>query len=125
MSEEVEEAVQVDMVMTCDQADAERRLGRVVLIWKDIKDCSVLLISSIFNSFLPIDIHPMGEGAYVYIGVSPLFESLADKGESFEFSDIPFYMLEMNEKGVVTAKKLDVEKNLIQAPTPEEVRKLG
>ena len=111
--------------MTVEQADKERRLGRIVFKWGDIKDKPVLLISSIFGMFFPIDIHPMGGDAYVYIGFSPLFDSLVEEGKEFAFEDIPFYMLEMDDAGQITAIRLKIEKDLIKKPTAKEIKELG
>lgn len=118
----------VDFNMTLEKADAERRLGRVVFQWDDIKGHPLCLVSSIFTNFFPLDIHLMGKdsGAYVFVGLSPLFKSLLDKGKELDFGDIPFYMLSMNPKtGEVSAIEMEIEKKLIKKPTAKEVKEHG
>ena len=48
-----------------------------------------------------------------------------EEGKEFAFEDIPFYMLEMDDAGQITAIRLKIEKDLIKKPTAKEIKELG
>ena len=121
---EYKPVVQEDM--TLGQADIEKRYGRIVFQWGMIQDTPLVQVSSMLRYFFPVEVHLLGEDAYVYIGLSPLFRPLANALKDMKMEDVPFYMLEQEEgSGNITAVEIHIEKNRIKKPTKEEVKRHG
>lgn len=109
--------------VTLDQVESEHRYGRVILVWGAIKSEKLVAITDLLRFFFPVEIHRIGDDAYCYIGVSPLFDKI--KTKKLAMGDIPFYQVSLDEAGSVQVKKQKVDKQKIKKPTTEEVTALG
>ena len=112
--------------MTLDQCDTEKRFGRVIIQWGLVKDEAVIQMGMMMKAFFPVDIHLMGEDAYCFLGFSPLFRSLASDVKDMKMEEVPFYQIRQVEgTGDIVVEEMKIEKNIIQRPTAEQIKKLG
>ena len=109
--------------VTLDQVESEHRYGRIILVWGAIKSEKLSAITDLLRFFFPVEIHRIGDDAYCYIGVSPLFDKI--KTKKLAMGDIPFYTISLDETGCIVATKHKVEKQVIKKPTQKEITELS
>lgn len=98
--------------LTLEQADKEKRFGRILFRYGSIKDEPLVQLGGLLRYFFPVDIKMMGNDGYCMIGFSPLFRPLAKKVIKMELKDVPFYNMSQEEgTGRIIAREQEIKVN--------------